>query len=127
MTHLAPVRSMRTQPVSGEAMKTEFELLNALLSEMASGLQLTEIKLIEIFCAWLGKEDEAKSLIVKYPEKFELRDREQDLTLLKEAGTLTVNSPTFQKELQKLIASIALEDDAQLEEINGEIDGNGSE
>jgi len=36
---------------------------------------------------------------------------------------LTVNSPTLQKELQKLIASIALEDDAQLEEINGEIDG----
>ncbi|MDT9546632.1 MAG: hypothetical protein RI826_04735 [Chlorobium phaeovibrioides] len=45
------------------------------------------------------------------------------INLLKEAGTLTVNSPTFQKELQKLIASIALEDDAQLEEINGEIDG----
>jgi len=36
---------------------------------------------------------------------------------------LTVESPTFQKELQKLIASIVLEDDAQLEEINGEIDG----
>jgi len=34
-----------------------------------------------------------------------------------------VESPTFQKELQKLIASIVLEDDAQLEEINGEIDG----
>jgi len=27
------------------------------------------------------------------------------------------------KELQKLVASITLEDDAQLEEINGEIDG----
>jgi len=31
--------------------------------------------------------------------------------------------PHLPKELQKLIASIALEDDAQLEEINGEIDG----
>jgi len=40
-----------------------------------------------------------------------------------EGEGLTVESPTFQKELQKLIASIALEDDAQLEEINGEIDG----
>lgn len=30
----------------------------------------------------------------------------------------------LQKELQKLVAAITLEDDAQLEEINGEIDGN---
>jgi len=36
---------------------------------------------------------------------------------------LTDNSAIFQKELQKLIASIVLEDDAQLEEINGEMDG----
>jgi len=34
-----------------------------------------------------------------------------------------VESAPFQKELQKLIVSIVLEDDAQLEEINGEIDG----
>ncbi len=60
---------------------------------------------------------------MQYPEKFELRDRQQDLNLLKEAGGLTVESATFQKELQKLIVSIVLEDDAQLEEINGEIDG----
>ncbi|RTY39593.1 hypothetical protein EKD02_02670 [Chlorobium phaeovibrioides] len=127
MTHLAPVRSVRTQPQSGEAIKTEFQLLNALLSEMASGLQLTEYRMLEVYCHWLGKTEQAKSLIIQYPEKFELRDRQQDLNLLKEAGTLTVNSPTFQKELQKLIASIALEDDAQLEEINGEIDGGGGE
>jgi len=87
---------------------------------------LTEIKLMKSL-RLVRQRRRGKKLIVKYPEKFELRDREQDLTLLKEAGTLTVNSPTFQKELQKLIASIALEDDAQLEEINGEIDGNGSE
>jgi len=123
MTHLAPVRSVRTQAESGEAIKTEFQLLNALLSEMASGLQMTEYRMLEIFCRWLGKEREGERVIIKYPEKFELRDREQDLSLLKEADGLTVNSPTFQRELQKLIASITLEDDAQLEEINGEIEG----
>jgi len=32
---------------------------------------------------------------------------------------LTDNSAIFQKELQKLVASITLEDDAQLEEIDG--------
>ncbi|MDT9547680.1 MAG: hypothetical protein RI826_10155 [Chlorobium phaeovibrioides] len=114
---------MKTQPQSGEAIKTEFQLLNALLAEMASGLQLTEYRMLEVFCRWLGKEEQACSIIVQYPEKFELRDRQQDLNLLKEAGGLTVESATFQKELQKLVASITLEDDAQLEEINGEIDG----
>lgn len=123
MTHLAPVRSVKTQPQSGEAIKTEFQLLNALLAEMASGLQLTEYRMLEVFCRWLGKAAEACSMIVQYPEKFELRDRQQDLNLLKEAGGLTVESATFQKELQKLIVSIVLEDDAQLEEINGEIEG----
>jgi len=33
----------------------------------------------------------------------------------------------FQKELQKLVAPITLEDDAQLEEIKGEIDLGGGE
>jgi len=125
MTHLAPIRSVKTQPQSGEAIKTEFQLLNALLAEMASGLQLTEYRMLEVFCRWLGKEEQAATVIIQYPEKFELRDREQDLSLLKEADGLSVESPTFQKELQKLVASITLEDDAQLEEINGEIDGGG--
>jgi len=123
MTHLAPVRSVKVQAQSGEAIKTEFQLLNALLAEMASGLQMTEYRLLKIFCRWLGKAAEGEEIIIKYPEKFELRDRQQDLNLLKEADGLTVNSPTFQRELQKLIASITLEDDAQLEEINGEIEG----
>ncbi|KZK74716.1 MAG: hypothetical protein A3K90_04050 [Pelodictyon luteolum] len=66
--------------------KTEFQLLNALLSEMASGLQLTEYRMLEVFCRWLGKGADAASVIIQYPEKFELRDRQQDLNLLKEAG-----------------------------------------
>jgi len=104
-------------------MDPGFQLLNALLAEMASGLQLTEYRMLEVFCRWLGKKEQAATVIIQYPEKFELCDREQDLSLLKEADGLSVESPTFQKELQKLIASIVLEDDAQLEEINGEIDG----
>ncbi|QEQ56320.1 hypothetical protein [Chlorobium phaeovibrioides] len=104
-------------------MDPGFQLLNALLAEMASGLQLTEYRMLEVFCRWLGKEEQAATVIIQYPEKFELRDREQDLSLLKEADGLSVESPTFQKELQQLVASITLEDDAQLEEINGEIDG----
>jgi len=104
-------------------MDPGFQLLNALLAEMASGLQLTEYRMLEVFCRWLGKKEQAATVIIQYPEKFELRDREQDLSLLKEADGLSVESPTFQKELQKLIASIVLEDDAQLEEINGEMDG----
>lgn len=125
ITHLTPVRTIRTQVLSGEALKTEFQLLNALLSEMAAGLQLTETRMLRVFCAWLGKQEEGRDVIIKYPEKFELRDRQQDISILSQAAGMEVQSPTYKKELQKLIASIALEDDAHIEEINREIEGNG--
>ncbi|NTW60436.1 MAG: hypothetical protein HGA43_14880, partial [Nitrospirae bacterium] len=53
MTHLAPVRNQRTQTFSGEALKTEFQLLNALLNEMAASLQSTEVRLFRILCGWI--------------------------------------------------------------------------
>ncbi|NTU58917.1 MAG: hypothetical protein HGB00_08405 [Chlorobiaceae bacterium] len=121
MTHLAPVRNQRNQTFSGEALKTEFQLLNALLNEMAATLQTTEVKLFSILCKWLRKPSAFYSIVIIYPQKFELRDSKSDIELLKEAKALNVQSETYQKEVDKLIASITLEDDAQLEQIQGEI------
>ncbi|KZK73876.1 MAG: hypothetical protein A3K90_03545 [Pelodictyon luteolum] len=47
MPHLTSIRSVCTQPHSGEAIKTEFQLLNAHRAEIASGLQLTRYRMLK--------------------------------------------------------------------------------
>jgi len=122
MTHLSPVRNQRTQTFSGEALKTEFQLLNALLNEMAASMQLTEKRLLRIFCKWIRRERDYESIAIIYPAKFELRDSKSDIELLKEAKALNVQSEAYQRELDKAIVNITMEDDAQLEEINQQLD-----
>lgn len=122
MTHLRPVRQVRTQPASGVAIQTEFQLLNTLLAEKAAGLQMTEYRVLRIFCAWIGKDPDRLRVIISYPSKFELRDRESDLRVIEQAKRLKVKSEVYQKELDKMVAQITLEDDANIEDIHNEID-----
>jgi len=122
MTHLRPVRQVRTQPASGIAIQTEFQLLNTLLAEKAAGLQMTEYRMLRIFCKWIGKDPDRLRVIISYPQKFELRDRESDLRVIEQAKRLKVKSEVYQKELDKMVAQITLEDDANIEDIHNEIE-----
>ncbi len=122
MTHLRPVRQVRTQPASGVAIQTEFQLLNTLLAEKAAGLQMTEYRLLRIFCKWINKDPDKLRVIISYPQKFELRDRESDLRVIEQAKRLKVKSEVYQKELDKMVAQITLEDDANIESIHQEIE-----
>ena len=122
MTHLLPVRQVRTQPASGVAIQTEFQLLNSLLAEKAASLQMTEYRLVRIFCAWIGKDANRMGVVISYPTKFELRDRESDLRVIEQAKKLRVKSSTYYQELDKMVANITLEDDTNIESIHKEIE-----
>ena len=100
MTHLRPVRQVRTHPASGVAIQTEFQLLNTLLAEKAAGLQITEYRLLRIFCKWVNKDPDKLRVIISYPQKFELHDRESDLRVIEQAKRLKVKSEVYQKELK---------------------------
>lgn len=122
MTHLSPVRKVRTQPVSGVAIQTEFQLLNALLTEKAAALQMTEYRLLRVFFRWIGRDADEQGVAIHYPAKFELRDRETDLRIIEQSKKLKVQSETFYRELDKRAAAVALEDDESLEKIIEEIE-----
>jgi len=122
MTHLSPVRNQRSREISGEALKTEFQLLNALLNEISARLHGTERSLLWLFCEWIDAADKFESVDIVYPSKFELRDTSAEMELLSSAKELNVKSPTFKRQLDKKIAALVLQDDTELDEVYAELD-----
>lgn len=82
MSNVGGVRSTLTQTMSGVALQTEFQLLNARLSQMASNLSLAEEQLWKLFCMYQNQPYDVK---VSYPETFEIRDVENEIQQLQTA------------------------------------------
>jgi len=108
MTHMGAVRATDAQTKSGVALQTEFQLLNAKLSEKADLLELAEEQLWNLFAMWQGITSE---IMVDYPDTFDLRDYGTELEFLQRAKASGVNSPTFKKGVDKAIAELVLSDD----------------
>ena len=66
---------------------------------------------------YIAKIPNTLGIIISYPLRFELRDRESDLRVIEQAKCLKVKSSMYQKELDKMVAQITLEDDTYLEKI----------
>jgi hypothetical protein len=80
MANTGAVRATQSRTVSGVAMETEFQLLNAKLSEKADNLQLAEEQLWRLYAqyqslAWDGD--------VVYPGSFNVRDTQSEISQLK--------------------------------------------
>jgi hypothetical protein len=119
MANIGAVRATQSRTMSGVAMETEFQLLNARLAEKADNLELAEEHIWELWyqyqnSIWMGD--------VEYPGSFNIRDAASGLEQLLKASTAMVNSKTFSKEVQKQIAKLIVEDDNTLNEISNEID-----
>ena len=112
MAHMGAVRGTEAQTKSGVALQTEFQLLNARLSEKADILQLAEEQLWELFCIWQGVTPDVE---VYYPDSFDLRDYPNELAFLQQARASGVRSNTFLKAVDKLIADLVLDDDELLQ------------
>ena len=99
-------------------MQTEFQLLNAKLSEKADILELVEEQLWSIFAAW---QDTTSDVEVFYPDSFDLRDYPQELQFLQQVKASGVKSATLQKAVDGKIADLVL-DDEELQKAHDEID-----
>lgn len=120
MANTGAVRATQARTTSGVAMETEFQLLNARLSEKANALALAEEQIWELWAEYQGQEWDG---VVNYPDSFNIRDAANDLEFYLKASTATVHSDTWSKELQKTIARTVLEEDnPELEIIIEEID-----
>lgn len=108
MSHMGAVRGTEAITQSGVAMQTEFQMLNAKLSEKANLLELAEEQLWSIFCRW---QDVTPDVEVYYPDSFDLRDYEKELLFLQQAKASGVRSVTMQQEIDKQIADLVLDDE----------------
>lgn len=118
MAHMGAVRGTEALTQSGVAMQTEFQMLNAKLSEKADLLELAEEQLWHIFCDWQGITPDIE---VFYPDAFDLRDYDKELLFLQQMKASGVNSGTLQNEVDKKIADLVL-DDELLARAHNEID-----
>ena len=118
ITHMGSVRATSGQIASGIALQTEFQLLNARLSEKADYLENAEEHIWTLFSTWQDKEWDGK---VDYPDTFDIRDWANDLQFLQMAKASGVNSETFIKEIDKQIARAVVDDDEKIFEIDNEI------
>ena len=106
------------------AIETEFQILNTLLFDKAAQLQLTEYRIFDLFCAWEGIDSAKTGYEVKYPTRFELRDKKADLDFVKAARevSMLIKSVSLQHEMNKQFARVALADDDLIERVDKELD-----
>ena len=121
IAHTGAVRNTKTQISSGIALQTEFELLNARLSEKADNLELAEEQIFKIYADYQNTTFDGE---INYPDTFNIRDYATDLLFYQQAKAINVPSPSLIKEIDKEIARAVVDDDSKLSEIFNEIDAN---
>ena len=103
MANTGSVRATEVATLSGIAMETEFQLLNAKLSEKADNLELAEEQLWNLYAEYQGQTWSGE---VEYPGSFNIRDtgREvQQLVTAKSAATDPVVLRVIDEHLMELM------------------------
>ena len=120
MAHLGAVRGTDAVKASGIALQTEFQLLNSRLSEKADILELAEQYIWYFIATYQNKTPDVE---VDYPDSFDIRDYPNELQFLQQARASGVQSATFTREIDKMIADLIADDDV-LQQIKDEIDSS---
>jgi len=113
-----------SQAKSGEALTKEFAALNAFLAKKAkNSVMNTESMVIYYWLMWQGQSDLFSNVSIDRPLDFDTSSLENELDNYTVARTM-VNSETYQKALQKVIARKTLPSMSPIDEavINDEID-----
>jgi len=84
MANLGGVRATQSSNMSGVALETEFQLLNARLSQMADNIELAEEQMWRLFCAYQGQPFDVE---VEYPDTFSMRDTGREIQELNTASS----------------------------------------
>jgi len=119
LAHTGAIRTTRSQINSGIALQTEFELLNARLSEKADNLEIAEEQLFRLYALFQNSQFDGE---INYPDTFNIRDYATDLAYFQQAKAINIESPTLQKEIDKEIARAVIDDDSKLNIIFDEIE-----
>jgi len=110
MANVGAVRATVTRQMSGVAIQTEFELLNARLSEKGDNLELCEEQLFKLFAAYMNTRYEG---YIQYPDSFSIRDVNDEYSQLKSARD-AAGDPRIQKIIDNRIVELLDEDPAEI-------------
>jgi len=113
MGNVGSVRASETREMSGIAIETEFQLLNARLTNIADNLELGEEQIWQEVFQYFGIEWEGE---IDYPDNFALRNVESELDQLVKMKTLS-SRPEIQTEIDARIAEML--DIENLEQVLG--------
>ena len=114
MSHMTGVRTKITQAMSGVALETEFQLLNAKLSSKADLLELAEEHIWRLWALWQGSVWDGQ---VDYPNSFNISDKQNTVQLVQEAKKSQPQNPALLSELDKMLARALVDDEDDLLEI----------
>lgn len=110
ISNTGSVRSRTSTTLSGVAMQTEFQLLNAKLSEKADNLELAEEQIWKLWCEYMGTTWDGE---VKYEDSFSIQDEELEYTKLQTAKS-AATGPDALNVIDQMIIEL-LTDDTELE------------
>lgn len=102
------IRSIETRRLSGVALATEFQLLNARLAEKADNLEHAEEQIWRIYSLWQGT---VWNGVVKYPDSFNIQDKYNDMNMLKLAKEAGIDSPILNKEVENKMLALIVDED----------------
>lgn len=94
MANTGAVRATESRTMSGVAMETEFQLLNARLSEMADELELAEENMWKFWCEYMGYEWDGE---IDYPGSFNIRDTGSEIAQLQQAKSAATDPIVLRK------------------------------
>jgi len=94
MANTGAVRATESRTMSGVAMETEFQLLNARLSEKADNLELAEEQMWTIWSKYMGTTWTGS---IDYPGSFNIRDTGQEIQQLQTAKNTATDPAVLRK------------------------------
>jgi len=108
MSHMGGIRSIESRRLSGVALATEFQLLNARLAEKADNLEHAEEQIWTLWANWQGQVWNGS---VDYPDSFNIQDKYNDMNMLKLAKDAGVENPILRTEIEDRMLQLLVDED----------------
>jgi len=119
MANTGAVRATEARTMSGVAMITEFQLLNAKLSEKGDNLELAEEQIWQLFAQYQGKVWTGN---IEYPGSFNIQDTENEIKQLQTATNAASDAGLVTLIDKKLTELLGEDPDTVLSGVNSQTD-----
>lgn len=118
MANTGGIRATATRMMSGVALETEFQLLNARLSEKADALELAEEQIWQLFAQYQNKQWMG---VVKYPDSFNIRDTGNEINQLQTAKQAATDPAVLARIDYKLLELLEVDPEDEAAESEDEL------